>query len=84
MGLSGKSAGKRICLQCRRPGLIPGSGRFAREEISYPPQYSWASLVAQLVMNMTEIRETWVQSLGWEYQKTSMDCIVHENMKNQT
>ena len=64
--------------------MIPGSGRFAREEISYPPQYSWASLVAQLVMNMTEIRETWVQSLGWEYQKTSMDCIVHENMKNQT
>ena len=64
--------------------MIPGSGRFAREEISYPPQYSWASLVAQLVMNMTEIRETWVQSLGWEYQKTSMDCIVHGFTKSQT
>ena len=46
--------------------MIPGSGRFAGEEISYPLQYSWASLVAQLVKNIPEIRETWVQSLGWE------------------
>ena len=27
---------------------------------------SWASLVAQLVKNLPAIRETWVQSLGWE------------------
>ena len=27
---------------------------------------SWASLVAQLVKNLSAIRETWVQSLGWE------------------
>ena len=26
----------------------------------------WASLVAQLVKNPPAIRETWVQSLGWE------------------
>ena len=26
----------------------------------------WASLVAQLVKNLLEKRETWVQSLGWE------------------
>ena len=31
-----------------------------------PLQYSWASLVAQLVKNLTAIREPWVQSLGWE------------------
>ena len=30
-----------------------------------PLQYSWASLVAQLV-NLPAVRETWVQSLGWE------------------
>ena len=26
----------------------------------------WASLVAQLVKNLLAMRETWVQSLGWE------------------
>ena len=26
----------------------------------------WAFLVAQLVKNLPAIRETWVQSLGWE------------------
>ena len=29
-----------------------------------PLQYSWASLVAQLVKNPPAMRETWVQSLG--------------------
>ena len=32
----------------------------------YPPQYSWASLMAQLVKNPPAMRETWVRSLGWE------------------
>ena len=27
----------------------------------------WASLVAHLVKNLPAMRETWVQSLGWEY-----------------
>ena len=36
------------------------------EGIGYPHQYSWASLVAQMVKNTTEIRETWARSLGWE------------------
>ena len=26
----------------------------------------WASLVTQLVKNLTAMQETWVQSLGWE------------------
>ena len=46
--------------------MIPGSGRSPREEIAYPLQYSWASLVAQLVKNPPAMQETWVQSLGWE------------------
>ena len=29
--------------------MIPGSGRSAGEVVGYPLQYSWASLVAQLV-----------------------------------
>ena len=34
--------------------------------MGYPLQYSWASLVAQLVKNLPAVWETWVQSLGWE------------------
>ena len=36
------------------------------EGIGYPFQYSWASLVAQLVKNLPAVWETWVESLGWE------------------
>ena len=46
--------------------MIPGSGRSAGEGIGYPLQYSWASLVAQLIKNLHAMPETWVQSLGWE------------------
>ena len=46
--------------------MIPGLGRSAGEGIGYPLQYSWVSLVAQLVKNLPAMRETWVQSLGWE------------------
>ena len=46
--------------------MIPGSGRSAGEGIAYPLQYSWASLVAQLVKNLLATQEIWVQSLGWE------------------
>ena len=65
-GFLGSSAGKRICFQCRNPGSTPGSGRSPGDGIGYPLQYSWASLVAQLVKNPPAIRETWVRSLGWE------------------
>ena len=34
--------------------------------IGYPLQYSWASLLVQLVKNLFAVWETWVQSLGWE------------------
>ena len=48
------------------PSSIPGSGRSTGGGIGYPLQYSWASLAAQLVKNPPAMRETWVQSLGWE------------------
>ena len=32
----------------------------------YPLQYSWASLVVQMIKNSPAMRETWVRSLGWE------------------
>ena len=46
--------------------MIPGSGRFPGGRNGNPIQYSWASLVAQLVKNPRAMWETWVQSLGWE------------------
>ena len=48
------------------PGSIHGSGRSPGKGIGYPLQYSWASLVAQLVKNLPAVQETWVLSLGWE------------------
>ena len=48
------------------PSSIPGSGRSSEEGIGYPLQYSWASLLAQLVKNSPTTWETWVRSLGWE------------------
>ena len=42
--------------------MIPGSGRPTGEGIGYPLQYSWASLVAQLVKNPSAKWKTQVQS----------------------
>ena len=42
------------------PGLIPGSGRSPGEGIGYSFQYSWASLVVQLVKNLPAVPKTWV------------------------
>ena len=47
----GSSAGKEPACNAGDPGSVPESGRFAGEGIDYPLQYSWASLVAQLVKN---------------------------------
>jgi len=46
--------------------LIPGPGRYAGEGRGYSLQYSWASLVAQLVKSLLAMRETWIVSLSWE------------------
>ena len=53
------SAGKESTCNARDPGLIPVLGGSARKKIGYPLQYSWASLVAQLVKNLPVMRETW-------------------------
>ena len=59
-GFSGRSAGKESACKARDPNLIPGSGRSPGKGIGYPLQYSWASLVAQLVKNLPAVWETWV------------------------
>ena len=60
------SAGKESVCHAGDPGSIPGWGRSPGEGTGYPLQYSWASLVAQLVKNLPAMWETWIRSLGWE------------------
>ena len=62
----GGSAGKESICNAGDPGLIAGSGRCPREGKGYPLQYSWASLVAQLVKNLPAMQETLVRLLGRE------------------
>ena len=63
MGFLGGSIGKESACNAGDPGLIPF---FTGVGIGYPLQYSWASLVAQLVKNPPSMQETWVQSLVWD------------------
>ena len=97
-GFPDSLVGKESACNAGDPGSIPGSGRSAGEGIGYPLQYSWSSLVAQLVKNLPAMWEIWVQSLCWEdlleegkgcplqYAglENSMDCIVHGVTKSQT
>ena len=93
MGFPGSSDGKESACNARDPSLIPGLGRSTGEGINYPLQYSWASLVAQLVENLLAMRETWVQCLGlgrspggiqYSGLENSVDCIVHGVAKSCT
>ena len=63
-GFPGSSAGKESICNAGDTNLIPASGRSAGEGIGYPLQYSWTSLVAQLVKNPSAMQETLVQNLG--------------------
>ena len=65
-GFPGGSAGKESACNAGDPGLIPGLGRFPAEGIGNPLQYSWTSLVAQMVKKPPTMWDTWVWSLGWE------------------
>ena len=51
---------KKFTCNAGDPCTIPEWGRSAEEGIGYPFQYSWASLVAQLVKNLPAMQETWV------------------------
>ena len=62
----GGSAVKNPPVKAGDPSLIPGSGRSPGEGLGYPLQYSWASLVAQMVKNPPAMQETWIWYLGWK------------------
>ena len=65
-GFFDNSIDKEFACNAGDPGAILGLEKSAGEGISYPLQYSWASLVAQLVKNLPSMWETWVRYLGWE------------------
>ena len=66
VGFPGSSAGKESACNAGDPGSIPRSGRSPGEGNGHLFQYSWASLVAQMVKNLPAMQETWARSLGWE------------------
>ena len=66
LGFPDSSVGKESACNAGEPHSTPGSERAAGEGIGYPLQYSWASLMAQLVKNPPAMWETWVQSLDCE------------------
>ena len=89
----GSLAGKESVCHSGDLGSIPGSGRSPGEGIGYPLQYSWVSLVAQLVKNLPAMWETWVgrspgEGKGYPLQysglENSMNCIVHGVAKSRT
>ena len=61
-GFPGSSSGKESACNAGNPSSIPGLERSTGEGIGSLLQYSWASLVAQLIKNPPTMRETWVQS----------------------
>ena len=88
------SADKWSTCNAGDPSLLPGLERSPGEGIGYPLQYSWASLVAQLVKNLPAVRETPGlgrspgEGKGYPLQYSGlenfMDCIVHGVTKSQT
>ena len=80
------------------PGSIPGLGRSTGEGIGYPLQYSWASLVAQLLKEsacnvgdldlIPGLGKSPGEGIGYPLQSSglenSMDYIVHGVAKSQT
>ena len=98
MYFPGGTAGKESPCNVEDLGSIPGLGRSPGESKGYPLQYSWASLVAQLVkessLNVGDLGS--IPGLGrspgegnsyplqYSGLENSMDSIVHGVAKSQT
>ena len=68
-GFPGSSAGKESICNAGDLGSIPGLEKSPGEGIGYSLQYSWASLVAQLVKNPLAMRKTWVGKIPWRMEQ---------------
>ena len=78
-GFPDSSVDKESACNEGNPSSILGSRRSPGEGIGYPLQYSWASLVAQLVKNPPALQETWIQPLGWE-DPLEKGKVTHSNI----
>ena len=56
-GFPGSSVGKESTCNAGDPSWISGLGNSAEEDLGYPLQYSWASLVPQLVKNQPAMQK---------------------------
>ena len=94
MGFPDSSVGKESTYDAGDLGSIPGSGKSPEEGIGSPLQYSWASLVAQLVKNLPamgsipRLGRSPGEGKGYLLQYSgldnSMDCTVHGVTKSWT
>ena len=79
-GFPVSSAGKEFSYYAGDPSSIPRSGRSPGEGISYPLQYSWSSLVAQLVKNPPAMWETWLQpwvgKIPWRRENVTYSSVL--------
>ena len=97
LGFPGRSDSKEPVCSTGDPSSIPGLGRSSTDGKGYPLQYSWASVVAQLVKD-TQCNAGDLGSIpglerspgeGNSYQcqysglENSRDCIVHEVTKSR-
>ena len=80
------SVGKESTCHAGNPSSIPRLGRSMGEGIGYPFQYSWPSLLAQLVKNLSAMWETWVQSLGLEdpLEKGKAKRVLRQGRRSET
>ena len=97
-GFPNSLVGKGATFNAGDPDWIPGSGRSSGEGIGYSLQYSWATLVAQLVKksdgsvgNLSSfpgLGRSPGEGKGYPLQysglENSMDCIVHVVTKSWT
>ena len=94
---TGGSDGKESACNAGDPGSRPGSERPAGEGIGDPLQYSWTSLVAQLVKNPPQcgrpVFDPWVGKIPWRRERLPtpvfwpgefMDYVVHGVAKSWT
>ena len=72
-GFPDSSVGKESAWKAGNPSSIPRLGRSPGEGIGYSLQYSWASLVAQLVKDPLTMWETgfhpWVGKIPWRRER---------------
>ena len=61
------SVSKESTCNAGDPSSIPGSGRYPGEGKGYPPQYSWASLVAQ--GDVCNVGDSWVGKIPWRRER---------------